>query len=724
MKKSFKRILSLALVIAVLMTSMLVSSVGATTTIDPMQEVLLCALNNGFDKTGFVTDVLVNLDTKADVTAEIVTTAQTYFKDGSGNLLMKPSDVQKALEIYADRSTTHKATVNLLITSFTLEPVSASTTSFSDITAAINEEFTGNASDSRGIQLFITILKTFDDKNQTGAWATDASNTALIDFKYDTAQSKVVYAKAGMDILIFEMETLKANLDGNKDFDALLDYTEGKINAQNPNQIAEFKKFLGTYGFYTASTTPEVTPTPAPVVTPTPTPAVTPTPVATKTVDEVIEDKPDEDATGLEVNAFEKTLEAAVEKAIEAVGTTTVAPTVSGTTATITADQIKVADFLAKADAVIAKATELEKTTTGTNVAVEKKIVIDVAAKNVESVNVALPAELLTKVQDKGIKTIEIATGDVKINIAPDFAAGVKTSSSIAFSVDKVAVSTELKATMTDEQKDILAANPTVYDLSAMLTASNGTETKLTNFDKSIKIKIKYTLKAGENKDSLTVLFLGDDGKIQNMVGSYNETSGEIEFITNHFSTYVVKNFEKSFNDVTAGAWYKSQAKSLASKGIVEGIDENNFAPNANITRAEFLTMLVKANGSYDETATADFTDVSKDAWYYTYVASAVKAGITSGIGDNKFGPSSLITREQMAVMIANALGEKTVKNANSYLTANDTSDISDFAKNGMALCIKNSFIGGIGNNKLAPKSNATRGMAAVVVYKYFNFVN
>lgn len=724
MRKQVKRILSLTLVIAVLMTSMLVSSVGAATTpapapvvANPMQTVLFEALQLDFKgKTAF-NAALAKAETNLDGAANDMHTLFTS---------MTAADAKKALEEYIALSDDKKSSIQGSVLLFTLNTIAdTSSLGFPTIVSKVNTELTGDSTKNEGISLMIQVIEFLNAASRNGAWVTEvtAGDTSKIAFEYNKDDTLVKMAKDSISDLITYMDTIKGKIAGRTeptDFDKLLGYTAKVINDSAPaTEVKALKDYLykinpDYYKIKTVVSTGGVGGGVAPVDSA--------TTAETKAVAEIAKTAPKADAPIEQVKAYEKALDAAIQKAIAAAGTTTVAPVITGTTAKITADQIKVADILAKADAVIATAAELAKSTVGTNVSVEKKIVLAFDAKGVATVNVELPGDLFAKVQAKGITAIEITTGEVKLGVVPNFAAAAKDAKTVSFKINKVAVTDALKATMSAEQKKLLEGNATVYDFNAAMTTGAAIETKITNFDNSVKIKLKYTLKAGENKDNITVLYLADDGSIQNMVGRYDVAAGEVVFVTNHFSSFVVKSLAISFNDIATGDWYKSQAESLAAKGIVAGRVGNNFAPKANITRAEFLTMLVKAKGVYDSKATCDFTDVSKDAWYYTYVASAVKAGIAGGTSADKFAPNSLITREQMAVMIANALGVKTLDNASSYLKASDANKIAAYAKNAMALSVRNDFMVGSGN-KLDPKGNATRGMAAVVVYKYFNFI-
>ena len=93
----------------------------------------------------------------------------------------------------------------------------------------------------------------------------------------------------------------------------------------------------------------------------------------------------------------------------------------------------------------------------------------------------------------------------------------------------------------------------------------------------------------------------------------------------------------------------------MTEKGIVSGDDTGKFNPNDNITREQFLKMLVEAAGIETDEAENTFADV-KDAWYKPYVLKAKNFGIVNGISDTEFGIGSNITRQDMAVMITRTI--------------------------------------------------------------------
>lgn len=178
----------------------------------------------------------------------------------------------------------------------------------------------------------------------------------------------------------------------------------------------------------------------------------------------------------------------------------------------------------------------------------------------------------------------------------------------------------------------------------------------------------------------------------------------------------------KVFADTAASYWGYKAISSLTNKGIISGYPDGTFKPEASITRAEFATILVKALGLNTSATTSKFTDITKDAWYYSTVNAAASANLISGMGDNLFAPNTLITREQMALMISKALGDKTpAADGTELSTFKDKSAVSNWAISGMAKAARAGIISGMTTDTLAPTANATRAQATEMIYKMLN---
>ncbi|KKO54037.1 bifunctional 2',3'-cyclic-nucleotide 2'-phosphodiesterase/3'-nucleotidase [Paenibacillus sp. DMB20] len=177
------------------------------------------------------------------------------------------------------------------------------------------------------------------------------------------------------------------------------------------------------------------------------------------------------------------------------------------------------------------------------------------------------------------------------------------------------------------------------------------------------------------------------------------------------------------FKDLGKAAWAQSSIQSLAAQGIIKGIDRNNFAPTKPITRAEFVALLVRALKLSETAASAGkFTDVKAGAWYADAVSAAVKAGIVKGVGKGKFEPGRKITREEMAVMMANAMiaiGKlQPVSSSEPLQKFADKSQIAPYAKTSVAQLIQQGIISGVQADRFAPKGIANRAQAAVIIYR------
>lgn len=108
-----------------------------------------------------------------------------------------------------------------------------------------------------------------------------------------------------------------------------------------------------------------------------------------------------------------------------------------------------------------------------------------------------------------------------------------------------------------------------------------------------------------------------------------------------------------AFRDL-AGHENRAAVMALAREGIISGRGDGTFDPDATMTRAEFAALIVRAIDA-NPAVTALFTDVPKDAWYAAYVGAAYENGIVKGVTDTLFNPDATITDSEAGVMVARA---------------------------------------------------------------------
>ncbi|MBR4979101.1 MAG: S-layer homology domain-containing protein, partial [Clostridia bacterium] len=179
-----------------------------------------------------------------------------------------------------------------------------------------------------------------------------------------------------------------------------------------------------------------------------------------------------------------------------------------------------------------------------------------------------------------------------------------------------------------------------------------------------------------------------------------------------------VKYQNKTFDDIK-GHKYRASIEALACRGIINGMNDRVFEPESFMTRAQYAAIVVRALG-LEFKKTREFSDVSASAWYYSYVCTAFSYGIINGVSDTEFDPESYISREQALVMIKRAaklcgLSGNTQDDALSEYK--DADKVSDWAKEGVAFCIK-SGIFAPENGKIEPKESIKRAEIADVIFK------
>lgn len=172
------------------------------------------------------------------------------------------------------------------------------------------------------------------------------------------------------------------------------------------------------------------------------------------------------------------------------------------------------------------------------------------------------------------------------------------------------------------------------------------------------------------------------------------------------------------FEDVE-NHWAKDSIVSLYSRGIINGMDNDTFAPDEGVTRAQFVTMLYKAFALKAHTTASPFNDVSTDDWYFNAIMAAYDSAVTKGDPSGNFNPNALVTRQDMAVFAYRAVSSLPVT---AYVITStlfdDHASISDYAVEAVYSMRAKGVINGMTNTTFDPRSTATRAQAAHIIYK------
>ena len=198
-------------------------------------------------------------------------------------------------------------------------------------------------------------------------------------------------------------------------------------------------------------------------------------------------------------------------------------------------------------------------------------------------------------------------------------------------------------------------------------------------------------------------------------------------FETSHFSTFAVIENDFTFSDVKKH-WAKDEIEVLASRMITSGKSETTFAPQQDLTRAEFAVLLSRTLRLPTESYEGIFKDVKESkGWAYAGVEAAYRAGIVKGNLDGTFSPDAKITREEMALMIVRAVkyqDETLLEGMEPSNKFKDDAKIGAFAKEAVYQSNELGIIKGRTDNSFDPKVHTTRAETAVMLYRMLNVLD
>lgn len=176
------------------------------------------------------------------------------------------------------------------------------------------------------------------------------------------------------------------------------------------------------------------------------------------------------------------------------------------------------------------------------------------------------------------------------------------------------------------------------------------------------------------------------------------------------------------FQDVPSDHWANEAVQYVYEEGLMDGVGPTTFAPGGTLTRAMFVTILGRQDGvAEDSQGENPFTDVADGQWYTPYVTWAAQEDIVGGYGDNRFGPTDPITREQMAAILyryAQYKGYDTSETG-SLDTFPDAGEVSEYAVAPMEWTVGTGLIAGMEDNTLRPQGTATRAQAATLLMRF-----
>lgn len=277
------------------------------------------------------------------------------------------------------------------------------------------------------------------------------------------------------------------------------------------------------------------------------------------------------------------------------------------------------------------------------------------------------------------------------------------------------------------KQLQVMGLKQLVNPLEFKIEQLNADQTyvEITDFGTSLlNRKFKLNTKDIDVNRASGIIYIPGTNEIRSVptvftVNSDGSVTAELKRAGNSIYTIVESNFK--FLDVTKG-WAQKDIELATAKLIVTGASTDQFGVNTSLTRAEVVSMIVRALGIIPDGAKGTFKDVDDQSKYASDISAAKVAGLIKGKTEDTFGPNDPVTRQEMAVMLDNAMKYAGMKHeAADFAVLNhygDQTSISSYARASLALMVEQKIMQGVSLTTLDPLSNITKAQGTVTIMR------
>lgn len=229
------------------------------------------------------------------------------------------------------------------------------------------------------------------------------------------------------------------------------------------------------------------------------------------------------------------------------------------------------------------------------------------------------------------------------------------------------------------------------------------------NSDTAPTVKVELPKGAGETKVEIpvsnvkpgTVAVLVHADGTEEIVKNSLPTEDGIQLTVNGGATVKIVDNSKDFID-TRNHWAKDAIDFVSARGLVNGMNDSIYAPNASTTRAQLWTILARQND-------ADLTGGAN--WYEKAQLWSKDKGISDGTQ-----PDAAINRAQMVTMLWRAAGSPAAQSGTAF---QDVAAGSYYAQ-AVAWAVEGGITAGVGGGRFDPNSTCTRGQIATFLYRLY----
>ena len=284
---------------------------------------------------------------------------------------------------------------------------------------------------------------------------------------------------------------------------------------------------------------------------------------------------------------------------------------------------------------------------------------------------------------------------------------GGSTGTTVTKTDAKGNTTTEASAKLSDRdvkeaQEKGEAVTVPVKGIAAAKDANAATKIKIDVPNNANKTTVEIPV---ENVTSGTVAVIVHEDGTEELVKDSKPTEHGVQLELSGSTTVKIIDNSKTFDD-TKDHWSRDEVNFVAARELFNGVGGNQFGVSQPMTRGMVNTVLARLAG-------VDTTPGQGQAWYEVGTDWAKKNGISDGTN-----PTAPVTREQLATLLYRYAGSPSVSGT---LHAADAASVSDYAEDALLWANQNGIVNGVGSNTIAPKDNAQRAQACVIILNAYN---
>lgn len=324
-------------------------------------------------------------------------------------------------------------------------------------------------------------------------------------------------------------------------------------------------------------------------------------------------------------------------------------------------------------------------------------------------------SQLAAWIRSEEVKSLDVVVGQTTVRVPLKSLPLTIAETAGTFDIVVAKGSTD---TLSTSQKAAIG-NHAIVDVNLLM---NSKPLQWTN--RTFEVALSNVEQPKKNDVVMVVHSVSPSGEMKPVTYSkYDDKTKTMAFKPLESGSYVIAEVGVPVHDLQNYNWAIQEVQNLYGKGIISGMSATRFAPQGELTRAQFLQMIIKGIGDtrQPDPSISVPTDVKEGQWYADSVRLGMEMEIIQGRADGSFGANERISREEMAVMLNRAL--KVVQHdqdATNAVQGNmvfvDNAEIAAYAKEAVASMQQLGLLNGMPDGTFAPKETANRAQGAVAV--------